>query len=340
MATARISSLKQVPRDGGPKAFEIIDENFDRLSSQLRAVRGTSRTIPEPEPGALITGAAAEAAYELLVKDANATRYLSNRGTDNAPAWSKVNLPDGVEGNLPVANLGGGSGASSSTFWRGDGSWAAPAVSSSFDPAARNFLGIAGLGNAAPVGWNTDTPTVNGTYTVINDALRASGRYRTGAVAGNQAGVRMSWTPLRGDHDFDCTIEVKTGTSVADQRIWIGCPSSTVWADSDSPAMNYIAFRYSSVAGDTGWVPAVANGAQTLATAIGTVAADTWYKLRIRRVGSSAFFSVDGGTETEIASGLPTSGTSLSFSHMIFTRVAAAKDLYVAAAVLAYGTTY
>lgn len=114
--------------------------------------------------GDLLYGSAANT-LSTLVKDTNATRYLSNTGTTNNPAWAQVNLANGVTGNLPVTNLNSGTNASSSTFWRGDGTWDT-AGSGTVISGTANQIDVDNTDPSNPIVSLSTTINTPGTFTI------------------------------------------------------------------------------------------------------------------------------------------------------------------------------
>jgi hypothetical protein len=113
---------------------------------------------------------------------------LISGGVGVAPSYGKIGLATHVTGNLPVTNLGSGTGASASTFWRGDGSWATAGSGTVTSITAGTGLSGGTITTSGTIAL-ANTAVTAGSYTTANITVDAQGRITAAANGSGGGGV-------------------------------------------------------------------------------------------------------------------------------------------------------
>ena len=212
-------------------------------------VTPTGFANPMTTLGDIILGGASGTPARLAV-GANGYSLIANSVATDGVNWAQVNLTGGVTGNLPVTNLASGTGASSTTFWRGDATWATPVgFANPLTTAGDIFIGgVSGAPTRLALGANGDYLTSNGSDPVwsvlsVNLATQVTGNLPVANLnSGTSASSSTFW---RGDGTWATPIGFANplttlgdlfvgGASGAPNRLAVGLNGYALIADSSA----------------------------------------------------------------------------------------------------------
>lgn len=169
------------------KTIDTAGPNTIKVNGNTLAATAGTATVTLPNVADTLVGKAT-------------TDTLTNKTIAGASNTLTVRLANDVTGNLPVGNLNSGASASSSTFWRGDGSWQTPA----------------GGGNIS----NTGTPT-SGQIAVFTSATVVQG-VAIGTVVSNTLGADVACNNTGNYFDGPSCAQGTSGTWLATGQVVLG----------------------------------------------------------------------------------------------------------------------
>ena len=268
-----------------PGQGTVTNFSVAALPNWLTSSVATSTTTP-----ALTIGAAtAQTSHEVIGTCGSATSFAPCAlvGGDIPAINLAASGNGGITGNLPITNLNSGTAASATTFWRGDGTWAAPPtggnVSTTANLATGNVPKATGTTTIADGGQHYPASAfvgISDTQTLTNKSIDAS-EISTGVLASGRIPTISLTTGVSGNLPVN---DLNGGTGASATTFWRG---DGTWA---TPSTQGTVTNF-SVAALPNWLSSsVATSSTTPALTISAATAQTSHEV-IGTCGTATSFA-------------------------------------------------